>query len=197
MNGPRVLGEQPMVEAGRLSEGAEVRNGDVPELTTAGRYVARLIILSFKGGARCSTVSTRGSINGRRDEERVRARFGPGLDISDVEEGCWLVIALCQTVGEPVQLIAELKVVRSAPSTLEPGQILVKLDGFIGIACGVVLVVGSVKESIRIREASGQRCAKSISNADTAIIPERELAGSRETEIVVILEVIAEASGRN
>jgi len=48
-------------------------------------------------------------------------------------------------VRHTVELIAELKIVRPTPSALEYGDVLVKLDGLIRIALGIVLVLGGIE----------------------------------------------------
>ena len=102
---------------------------------------------------------------------------------------------------------------------LEPGDILVKLKVFIGVLDGVVLVVAGREIAVRLDQAGSDRggitgkrraratgrcCvhARRVENArsaelarGTGRLEQIDGAGRRESEVVIILEVVPEAGG--
>src|ERR1019366_3570447 len=98
----------------------------------AGRVAVLWSVGLHERGAVCGTGGTCGEV----DIPAARKNLGEGL-----------IVSLVQIVGFAVELITELEVMRAPPSALEPGEILVELDVLIGVAEGVVYVLGSVEVS--------------------------------------------------
>ena len=133
-----------MIVAGDRAAIAKVVDADIAVLAGARRRQARRWIqVYFESGFAVL-------LPHRTRWLKKRARTNPELDIRLIE-------MLAQKVAETVELIAELNVVRALPSTLEPSQIRVNLDGLVRVSGCKARAIGGVHKSLRLLQRRRQR----------------------------------------
>ena len=69
------------------------------------------------------------------------------------------VAVLANCVGETVELVASLDIVRATPPALEEGHIFIELLVLAGVINGVRAVIGLRTSTTRLLQALGQRTA--------------------------------------
>src|SRR5580692_6737621 len=104
---------------------------------------------------------------------------------------------LIDCVVQMVDLPAELEVVRSLPSALEPRQSHVSLFCFAGVLTAEVLAIGIIKEYVGLLQRRRQRSARCVRRAYAIRLPNGQRARRRQAEVMVILEVIPKAARQN
>src|SRR5579862_3351028 len=178
---PGVLNEKGVIVTSCLSHGAVIEYIQVAVGANATRKAGQ----AFDGCAIGGADSTLGFVGDRGSWQELNV-------------GC--VEVLVEVVGKTVQVVTELEVVRTLPAALEPRQRLIELNSLVGVTSRVVRVLRHVEGSVPLLQLRGQRSAVDASGAglrasNPATGKEVDGAGRGIAKVVIVLEVIAEASG--
>ena len=190
---PAILGKQAVVEADGRAAAAEVVHvhGAVLAHATVVLRCTTDVIASRLVGHIC--VLDRCAIVHAYLPLRIIGVRGAGIDLNK-----WRVVGLEDGVGVAVQLVAELEVVGTTRAGVEPGHILIELDGLVGVVVGKVLVNGLALEAAALSQSRRQGSAIGVCVARcgrAAGFKEISWVGGRVPIVVVVLKVVAEPRG--
>ena len=118
------------------------------------------------------------------------------LPAARVNECLGHVAVLIDHVGQMVELVAKLYVVRAPPTALEERHVLVELIVLIGVKQGKTAKVGCGGSARGLRQSGRQGIARIIYSLRASGIPHKVRSCGWPAKVVIVLKKVAEAGGR-
>src|SRR6185436_5128986 len=122
---------------------------------------------------------------------------------SDKHVDQWHVTVLRNHIFQPIELVAHLKVVRTAPAALEESNVLIKLVVLAGIKQRKALIIGRrskaaiLLQTVHRSARSRERIPGIVHSATAAELPRQVRTRRWPTEVVIVGKEITEAGGRD